>query len=284
MKSLFLILLFSIQSVMLLAWGQNGHRIVAEICDKHLSAKAKSELQQLMGRDYLAELANWPDYIKSEPGWKFADSWHYTTVNNDESISDIRSRYSADTKINDAIEALELMIAILKDDADATAYLESLMQKNGAQPLHNSTKATALAFVAHLVGDIHQPLHVGKNKDSGGNKITVLFFDERTNLHSVWDTKIIEHESLSYTEFAHFINKCTSDEALEMQGASLDDWANESIVLRENIYSTIYDYTDRETGLPSFSWNYQHDYIPVVKRRLLEGGVRLAGLFNELFG
>lgn len=116
------------------------------------------------------------------------------------------------------------------------------------------------------------------------DKITVLFFDERTNLHSVWDTKIIEHEALSYTEFAHFINKCTTVEAVEMQKATIDDWAEESIMLREDIYNTIYDFTDGESGLPSFSWSYQHDYIVVVKRRLLEGGVRLAGILNDILG
>lgn len=85
-----------------------------------------------------------------------------------ETIADVRQKYNADTKINDAIEALELMIAILRDDAEATAWLESMMEKNNAAALHSSTKATALAFMAHLIGDIHQPLHVGKNKDSGG--------------------------------------------------------------------------------------------------------------------
>lgn len=287
MKSLVHLLLFftlCICSHELSAWGQNGHRIVAEICDKHLSEQAKQELQNIMGPDYLAELANWPDYIKSERGWKFADSWHYTTINTDETVSDVRAKYGADAKINDAIEAIELMTDILKGDVEAKKWLEDMMEKNDAAPLRGSTKATALAFLAHLVGDIHQPLHVGKNNDKGGNNITVLYFSDRTNIHSVWDTKIIEHEALSYTEFAHFINKCSSSEVLDMQRASLDEWADESITLREDIYNNIYNYTDRETGLPSFSWKYQHDYIVHVKERLLKGGVRLAGVLNEVFG
>ncbi len=273
-----------LQAAGLFAWGQNGHRIVAEICDKHLSAEAKAELQKIMGPDYLAELTTWPDYIKSEKGWRFAESWHYTTINTNQTVSDVRSKYDGDAKINDAIEAIELMTDILKGDTEAIAWLEDMMEKNGAAPLRNSTKATALAFLAHLVGDIHQPLHVGKNRDKGGNSITVLFFSDRTNIHSVWDTKIIEHEALSYTEFAHFINKCNPEEVSDMQSATLDQWAEESISLREDIYNTIYDYVDRDTGLPSFSWRYQHDYIVHVKHRLLQSGVRLAGVLNEVFG
>jgi hypothetical protein len=60
--------------------------------------------------------------------------------------------------------------------------------------------------------------------------------------------------------------------------------ADESISLREDIYNNIYNYTERETGLPSFSWKYQHYYIPQVKDRLLRAGVRLAGMLDKLLG
>lgn len=267
-----------------MTWGANGHRIVAEICRKHLSAKALEEIQKVLGKDYLAEIANWPDYIKSEDAWDFAERWHYTTVHPNQDVTDVRSRYARDSSINDAIEAIDFMVSILEGDEVAVQRFEEMMNLNRARPLNNSTEATALAFLVHLVGDVHQPLHVGKNRDLGGNKITVLFFDERTNLHSVWDTKLIEHERLSYTEFAQFINKWDDEEVRACQNASLDDWAAESIELREHIYNNLYNYTDRETGLPSFSWRYQHDYIYQVRNRLMQGGVRLAGLLDRIYG
>ena len=278
------LLLLLVSNAYLLAWGANGHRIVAQICENHLSDKAKLELQDLLGKDYLAEIANWPDYIKSEDGWSFADRWHYTTIHPYQTVEDVKQRYARDTSINDAIEATKLMMDILQGDDEATAYLEHLMQINRAEPLRGSTQATALAFLVHLIGDIHQPLHVGKNRDLGGNKITVLFFGEKTNLHRAWDSDIIEHEKLSYTEFAMFIDKMNSQEVADCQNSSIEDWANESIELRERIYNNLYNYTDRESGLPSFSWQNQHDFIPQVKRRLLEGGVRLAGVLNDIFG
>ncbi len=284
MKHIISIFLIIIQSQLLIAWGQNGHRIVAEICELHLSSHAKSEIQKVLGKNYLAEIANWPDYVKSEKGWDFAESWHYTTVHSNQTINQVISQYASDTKINDATEAIDLMLKILNNDKNAIEYFENLMKKNRAKPLNNSTKATALAFFVHIVGDIHQPLHVGKNKDHGGNKISVMFFGERSNLHRVWDTNIIEHEKLSYTEFAHFINKATESEIKNYQNSTMQDWANESISLRENIYNTIYDYTDRDSGLPSFSYKYTHDYTPLVKERLLSAGVRLAGILEGVFG
>ena len=78
--------------------------------------------------------------------------------------------------------------------------------------------------------------------------------------------------------------KLTAEEIEHYQDSTVEDWANESIVVREHIYNTLYDYTDRDSGLPSFSWRYQHDNINLVKDRLLVGGVRLAGILDDIFG
>lgn len=264
-------------------WGANGHRVVAQICEWHLSESAKEEVTNILGAELMAEVTNWPDYVKSEREWKFADSWHYTTVHPDQTVEDMERIYARDSSINDATEAISLMIDVLKGDAAATAYFDNIIDKNRARRLNNSTKATAMAYLVHLVGDIHQPMHVGKNRDQGGNKIEVLFFNDRYNIHSVWDTRIIEHERLSYTEFATFINKTTSEMVADLQDDPMEEWARESIEIREHIYNTLYDYTDRASGLPSLSWKYQHDNIVVVEKRLLEAGIRLAGILNEIY-
>ncbi len=264
-------------------WGANGHRIVAQVCEWHLSDGAKRQVDTIIGKEYLAEIANWPDYIKSEKGWKFADSWHYTTVHTDQSVSDMQQAYLKDERINDATEAIDLMISILQGNLEASKKLEKLMEDNQANPLNGSTKATAMAFLVHLVGDIHQPLHVGKNKDRGGNNITVMYFNDRKNLHGIWDTDMIERERLSYSEFSTFINKLDPQQVESLQKDDVVTWAKESIEIREDIYNSIYDYTDRESGLPSFSWKYQHDNLPVIEERLVKAGVRLAGILNEIY-
>ncbi len=284
MKNTLLSLIFALLSTTLFAWGQNGHRIIAKICDLHLTSDAKTEVQEILGRDYLEELSTWPDFIRSEKNWKFTNTWHYTTVHPDKTVDDVTTDNGADEKINDVIEGIELMIDILEEDTEAINFFEDLMERNHVKPLKGSTKATALAFLLHFIGDIHQPMHVGKNRDLGGNKISVLFFSENTNIHAVWDTRMIDHEKLSYTEFAMFINKASDAQITELQNVSLQGWAAESIKAREQIYNTLYDFTDRETGLPSLSYQYQHDFIPVVKERLLAGGIRAAGVLNAIFG
>ena len=54
-------------------------------------------------------------------------------------------------------------------------------------------RRVALRFVVDLVGDLHQPLHVGENHDKGGNDLQVRWFDRGSNLHRVWDSGIIDH-------------------------------------------------------------------------------------------
>lgn len=279
----FLLLTFMLSSSLYADWGANGHRIVAKICYDNLNEKARNAVDEALGDNYLEQVANWPDYIKSERGWNFANSWHYMTIQPDETIEAVVARNAETEEIDDVYEGIERMLAILRGEQDAIDQMKALMQKNRVEPLAGSMEATALAFLIHFIGDIHQPMHVGKNRDLGGNKIEVLFFSERYNLHSVWDTQIIEHERLSFTEFSAFVEKHVHKYKADWEKAPVIDWAKESMDYREDIYNTLYDYTDRDTGLPSFSWNYQHDFLPIVEERLGAAGYRAAALLNEIY-
>jgi hypothetical protein len=267
----------------LLAWGANGHRIVAQICYDNLSPEARTRVDEAMGDNYLAQLSTWPDYIKAEKGWDFAKPWHYMTVQPDMTVADVNVKNSARPKVDDVREGIELMVGILKGEKAARDKMTALMEENRVEPLAGSLDATALAFLIHFIGDVHQPMHVGKNRDLGGNKISVLFFGERKNLHSVWDSGIVEHEKLSYTEFAAFASIHTRGRKAKWEKDGLETWIKESVVLRERLYDTLYDRTDRETGLPDFSWDYQHDFLPIVEDRLAAAGYRAAVLLNDLF-
>jgi hypothetical protein len=236
-----------------------------------------------MGDNLLAQLSTWPDYIKAEKGWDFAKSWHYMTVQPDLTVADVNAENSAKPKIDDVREGIELMVNILKGDAAARSKMTDLMTENKLEPLAGSLDATALAFLIHFIGDLHQPMHVGKNRDLGGNKISVMFFGNRKNLHSVWDSGIIEQEKLSYTEFAAFASVHTRARKAEWENDDLETWIKESVVLRERIYNTLYDQTDRETGLPDFSYDYQHDFLPIVEDRLAAAGYRAAAVLNGIY-
>lgn len=269
---------------LLFAWGANGHRAMAKICVDNLTPAARAKVDAAIGNNLLEQLSTWPDFIRAEKGWNFTHPWHYMTVHPDQTPADVKRLLSANRNIDDVREGIELMRDVLKGQREARDQLAKMMEKNDVDPLAGSLDATALAFLIHFIGDVHMPLHVGKNRDKGGNSITVRFFGDRYNLHSVWDTQMIQHEKLSYTELAAFASVHTRDRKAEWAKDPLEKWIHESIVLRERIYNTLYDRTHRESGLPDLSWDYQHDYYPIVEERLAAAGYRAAAMLNEIFG
>jgi hypothetical protein len=144
--------------------------------------------------------------------------------------------------------------------------------------LAQDKKVLYLRLLIHIVGDVHQPLHVGHADDQGGNKVKVQWFNEPSNLHTVWDTKLVNFQELSYTEYATAINFTTKESRRAMQEKPVSDWIMESYKLAEKIYGDIKE-PDQKLG---YAYNFQ--YVDLLNSQLLKGGVRLAGLLNEIFG
>ena len=180
MRQFLIIIGFLFTSQLALAWGQNGHRIVAQICFDNLTPDAKNNIQTILGDNYLTQIATWPDFIRSEKNWDFAKPWHFITVDNGQSVQDVMQKASLNDSIENVIEAIVFMRAILNNNSKAKSKFQELMKANDVKPLSGSIEATAIAFLVHFIGDIHQPMHCGKEDDAGGNKIPVSFFSEKS--------------------------------------------------------------------------------------------------------
>ncbi len=238
------------------SWGKTGHRVIGQIAENHLTPKAAAGVRALLGPDSLAEVANWADEIRSEPAtWKKADPWHYVNIPDGQTYDAMEKNPAGDI-----IEALKRFEATLRNP-----------QASKEEKVH------AIKFLVHMVGDLHQPLHAGKREDLGGNRVTVHWFRnaESTNLHSVWDDLLIEQEKLSFTEWTRFLDHPTPAEVKEWQSSSYTTWMEESYKLRDRCY-------DFKPELP-LSYDYVYKSMPIVKQRLLQGGVRLAGTLNAIF-
>lgn len=142
--------------------------------------------------------------------------------------------------------------------------------------LPKEKRIEALRWVVHLVGDLHQPLHVGRAGDIGGNAIKTVWFGEPTNLHSIWDDGLIDHTKLSFSELAASIDTASEQDISKWQSSSLMDWVNESLADRTAAY------TVPGTDLAA-SYRYEYENTALLQRRLLQGGLRLAGLLNRLY-
>ena len=127
------------------------------------------------------------------------------------------------------------------------------------------------------MGDIHQPLHTGHEEDQGGNKVYVQWFGQKTNLHSVWDSKLIDEQTLSYTEYTNAINHSTAAQRQAWQKEPLQQWICDSHILAETLYAEIKEPEQK------LSYRYNFDHLAQLNQQLLKGGVHLAGLLNSIF-
>jgi len=236
------------------AYGHTGHRVVAELAERHLTDIARERIREILGNQSLAEVAYWADEMKSNPDkyWRGADVFHYINVPPGATFEG-----SPRNPAGDMLSAYEDFVATLKSRKSSRAEKEH-----------------ALKFLIHIMGDMHQPMHFGHRKDYGGNRVKVMWFDEVTNLHSVWDTNLVDQEKLSFTEWADFLDKASPEEIIKYQKAKPIDWVHEGLALRDRVY---------DVGDRSFSWNYIYKNRPIIRAQLQKGGLRLAGVLNEIF-
>lgn len=242
-----------------LSWGMLGHRIVGQIAESYLSPKARTAVKRILGDSSMAIWSNWADFVKSDHAYDSLEKWHYVDLD------------SGLTKTQ--------AIAALKSDTEANLYTKMtfIIQqlKKGQTPL--AQKKFYLKLLIHFVGDMHQPLHVGRKNTAGGNKIKVQWFNNQSNLHSIWDESLINHQQLTYKDYAEVINHTTAAQRQAWQKSSIAEWMAESYLLSERLLSEIKDEN------PKLSYAYNYNHISLVNEQLVKGGVRLAGLLNEIF-
>lgn len=253
----FLILVLPFRSM---AWGLLGHRIVGQIADTYLTKHAKKEIAKILGDESIAMASNWPDFIKSDPSFSYLSPWHYINLKPGLDSVAVKAILDADTA-TDAYVKINFLVAQLK---------------TGTLP--QETKALYLRLLIHIVGDVHQPLHIGRAEDQGGNKIRVLWFRDSVNLHQVWDDRLINFQQLSYTEYAQAINFAGKELLEAWRSETISDWIWHSYQLAEKIYGEIKQPYQR------LEYRYNFDYLAILNQQLLKGGVHLAVLLNDIFG
>lgn len=257
-KKAVLITLFLYLPFCSMAWGVLGHRIVGQIADSYLTKNTRREIFKILGNESVAMASNWPDFIKSDPAYKYLDIWHYINLKAGLNETDLKNYLATDT-VADAYTKINWLTSQLKN-----------------KELEQDKKVLYLRLLIHIVGDIHQPLHIGRAEDRGGNGVKVNWFKDPSNLHSVWDSKLVDFQQLSYTEYASSINYTTKALRKEWQAQPISEWIWQSYQEAEKIYAD----TKPDANL---SYDYNFKFIGVVNQQLLKGGVHLAGLLNEIF-
>lgn len=265
-----------------LAWGPEGHAIVADIATLHLTPQALAQVHELLALENfhgLDQVASWPDAIRHEQ--PETGPWHYVDIplasNHYDPVRDCLDGDCVVSRIPDFVRIL----------ADRSASPQQRLR--------------ALKFVVHFVGDIHQPLHDEDDHDKGGNEVPVVFYGHPTNLHAIWDGAILEKAlhlrlgpNYSFDHAAVWSAARRLDAGITPQQrarwapADLSKnlllqsvhWAEQSHALARKVA-----YRDLPAH-PAAGWSkaYQAKAWPVVERQLQRAGIRLAAVLNSTLG
>jgi hypothetical protein len=252
MKKLFNFYLLG-ASIILISWGFKGHRAVATIAQKHLTSNTAYVVSAYLKGEGMADVATWADENRNNK----TAPWHFLNLplglTHEQFVKTI-------SESNNNVYS-----AILKTEA-------SLKDKS----LTPDQKNEALKYLIHLVGDAHQPMHISRKEDKGGNTIQVRFDNKGTNLHSLWDSKLIDHEGLSEADIAKTYDVASAAQIKQWQADSPMEWIWESYQISNELYANTKSGQEIDEA-------YYQKYIVVTRKRIDQAAIRLAGELNKLF-
>lgn len=256
MKRIIIILLAMLCITTAFAWGPKGHRIVAQIAYDNLDSKARKHVDNVLGKHGMVYLSTWPDEIKSDTIYPTSFTCHYQDLPGG---------------MTDA-EVVATLTDYPQEGGDLFMALDSLETVLTRQPdCHD-----ALVFYVHMMADRFCPMHLAHLDDKGGNAVRMKWFGQNTNLHSVWDSKLIENKGFSYTEYANYLYDVYGKQRKEI----LRMTEEETLLYTYHLTDSVYQYHPTWSGN---AYHYAYRWAEAAEYQMYMAGVRLAKHLNELF-
>ena len=270
------------------AWGDLGHKVTALIAYRHLTPAAKSKVDAMLAADTdtltapdFASRATWADEYRNSH--RETAAWHYVNVEIDH--PDFESAcfgFPAPTpgagRVASAGPARDCI-------ANKITEFEAELRSSSTAPLE---RLIALKFLMHLVGDLHQPLHVSDHNDRGGNCIGLSPSPDGhdTNLHAYWDTGVVEALGSTADTIADRLDRrITPGELSAWARGDAKAWAMESFELsRKDVYALPSRPTCNDHGVVTLAPEYEAAAVRDAALQLEKAGVRMAVLLNRALG
>ncbi len=253
-KIIIILLVAAFNCSTVFAYGPTGHRTVAAIAEKHLSCRAKRAIKKILGNDNLVLASTYADDIKSDRKYDYAYTWHFVNIKQGETYAESKKNPKGD-----------LVMAFYD-------CVKTLKNKNATM----EEKRFCLKFLVHIVGEAHQPLHVGRPEDRGGNDIKVKWFGEDSNLHRVWDDEMLDFYKMSYSELAENMPRLARKVRKQWQQGDIMTWIEEIQPITDKVYASA-------KPDENLRYRYMYEYFDMLKLELHKAGIRLAGVLNAIF-
>jgi hypothetical protein len=241
------------------AWDRSGHRMACLKAWAEFSEPAREMVSEILGvttEGQFADTCTWADEILGER--PETEAWHRVYVPKDGREIDL----ARDCKDGCVVGEIERQAKVVASDASRAA------------------RAQALKFLAHLIADLHQPLHVAFAEDRGGRDIDVTFLGRKTNLYAVWEGALLtapDPPSHGYTPFLRQMTDRYNRERWSVGTAH--DWAEETLWIMR---APPMGYVGNPGGLALDELYVKQNYLIAVDQ-IDKAGVRLAFLLNGVF-
>ena len=232
-----------------LAWGSKGHQLVAEIAFKYLDDSTQKVVKHYLRKMSIEDAGTWMDDMRSNNYYDYMKKWHFIDIPKDSVYKPV-------------------------SEGNILTVLNSLIiEMKHKEKLKDSQIKQDILMAFHLLGDLHQPLHTGYPDDRGGNSVSITAPGYSGNLHSFWDTEIIDQKKINLDSCTKLYATYTPAQIDEIQHIDLLKWMNESRSCLGDVYDfknykVTKDYIDRNT--------------PLVEKQLLLAGLRLASVLKEI--
>lgn len=244
-------------------WGLFAHKSIALIAEKQLTSQARQNVSAILGTETLAEASTWADNIRSSPNWKHTKYYHYKNIGDVDFFQSLEDISETERKKGDVLRAVLRAEDTLRDSNTSA-----------------ENKKTALRFLIHFIGDLHQPLHLGYKHDGGGNDVSLKWYGKNTNLHSLWDSGLINtflkksstNSKPTPQDFIQLLPSPSGQQLQQWKKSSPLDWFNESLKNRDEAYK----------GYSGDNDEYYKKSSSIMQQRILQAGYRLAFLLNSI--
>jgi hypothetical protein len=231
------------------AWGKQGHSIVAEVAFNYLDANTKSNLLKYLDGMSIEDAANWMDDMRDDHSFDYMKPYHYVNFEKGSIV-----------KVNPGNNLLSVLTNTINDLKNYKSFNKEEVKMK-------------LCILFHLIGDLHQPLHVGYGDDKGGNTMQINYNGYGTNLHSFFDSGIIKAKNITLQDCLKS-NKFSSTEIKNIQYINVSEWATQSRSNLDEIYNFSVHIVQDE---------YVNANAVIIENQLLKAGLRLASVLNEVF-
>ena len=265
-----------------LAWGFEGHEVVALIARAQLTPAVRAKVDAILATDAdtltqpdMTSRATWADAWRSH-GHRETAQWHFVDIELDG--PDLKAAcfgYPAPDQPASAGPADDCVV-------DKVREFSTELATQGTAP---AERLLALKYLLHFVGDLHQPLHASDNHDRGGNCVLVSLGGQRTvNLHSYWDTAVVEAIGTDPATVAQQLGaRITPVQRAAWSVGDPAAWAQEAFGVARDVAYTFHSPAgcDRDAAPIALPDGYEARAKAAAATQLERAGVRLAVVLNR---